>query len=46
MDTVGRNKKVIADYIKSQLEEDYMADQISMKEYIDPFMGTPVKEGK
>ena len=39
VDTVGRNKKVIADYIKSQLEEDYMADQISMKEYIDPFTG-------
>ena len=39
VDTVGRNKKVIADYIKSQLEEDYMADKISMKEYIDPFTG-------
>ena len=39
VDTVGRNKKVIAEYIKSQLEEDYMADQISMKEYIDPFTG-------
>ena len=38
-DAVGRNKKVIADYIKSQLEEDYMADKISMKEYIDPFTG-------
>ena len=37
VDAVGRNKKVIADYIKSQLEEDHMADQISMKEYIDPF---------
>jgi len=36
-DTVGRNEKVIKEYIKNQLEEDYMADQISLKEYIDPF---------
>ena len=40
VDTVGRNKKAIAEYIKSQLEEDYMADQISIKEYIDPFTGS------
>ena len=38
-DTVGRNEKVIKEYIKNQLEEDYMADQISLKEYIDPFTG-------
>ena len=37
--TVGRNKKVIAEYIRNQLEEDYAADQISIKEYIDPFTG-------
>ena len=37
MDTVGRNKKVIADYIRNQLEEDYAADQISIKEFTDPF---------
>ena len=43
VDTVGRNKKVIAEYIKNQLEEDYMADQISIKEYIDPFTGTKNK---
>ena len=40
VDTVGRNKKAIAEYIKSQLEEDYMADQITIKEYIDPFTGS------
>ena len=40
VNTVGRNKKAIAEYIKSQLEEDYMADQISIKEYIDPFTGS------
>ena len=31
VDTVGRNEKVIKEYIKNQLEEDYMADQISLK---------------
>jgi putative transposase len=39
VDTVGRNQKVIEEYIRNQLEEDYMADQISLKEYIDPFTG-------
>ena len=42
-DTVGRNKKVIAEYIKNQLAEDYAQDQISIKEYIDPFTGNPNK---
>ena len=40
VDTVGRNKKAIAEYIKNQLEEDYMAEQISIKEYVDPFTGS------
>ena len=39
VDTVGRNKKVIENYIKNQLEEDFANDQISLKEYIDPFTG-------
>ena len=39
MDTVGRNKKVIENYIKNQLDEDFANDQISLKEYIDPFTG-------
>ena len=43
VDTVGRNEKVIKEYIKNQTEEDYMADQISFKEYMDPFTGEPVK---
>ena len=38
-DTVGRNKKVIEEYIKNQLQEDIAADQITLKEYIDPFTG-------
>ena len=40
VDTVGRNKKVIAEYINNQLQEDIMSDQISLKEYIDPFTGS------
>ena len=39
-DTVGRNKKQIEEYIKHQLEEDQIADQMSLKEYIDPFTGS------
>ena len=39
VDTVGKNSKKIQEYIQNQLKEDYMADQISLKEYIDPFTG-------
>ena len=46
VDTVGRNKTAITKYIQNQMEEDQMVEQMSMKEYIDPFMGTPAKEGK
>ena len=46
VDTVGRNKKQIQEYIRKQLQEDYASDQMSIKEYIDPFTGEPVKEGK
>ena len=31
VDTVGRNKKVIAEYIKNRLEEDCAKGQICMK---------------
>ena len=44
--TVGRNKKVIEEYIKNQIQEDLAYEQISLKEYIDPFTGEPVKKGK
>ena len=37
VDTVGKNKKAIQEYIKKQLQEDIATDQISIKEYIDPF---------
>jgi len=43
VDTVGKNKRIIAEYIRNQLEEDYAADQISLKEYIDPFTGSKNK---
>ena len=37
VDTVGRNEKAIAEYVRNQEREDMMSDQISMKEYLDPF---------
>ena len=43
VDTVGRNEGAIKEYIKNQLQEDIIADQISLKEYIDPFTGTKEK---
>ena len=46
VDTVGRNKKAIAEYIKNQLQEDIACDQISIKGLIDPFTGEPVYKGK
>jgi len=46
VDTVGKNEKKIAEYIKNQLQEDSTADQLSLNEYIDPFTGQPVKKGK
>ncbi len=46
VDTAGRNKKVIAEYIRNQLEEDFAAEQMSIKEYIDPFRGDKRKRAK
>jgi putative transposase len=40
VDTVGKNSKKIAAYIREQLAEDRISDQISMKEYLDPFTGS------
>ena len=39
VDTVGKNEKMIREYIRNQLEEDLASDQITLKEYIDPFTG-------
>ncbi len=43
MDTVGKNAKKIQEYIRNQLEEELAVDQISLKEYMDPFTGSKRK---
>ena len=43
VDTVGKNERIIKEYIQKQLEDDYAGDQISLKEYIDPFTGSKNK---
>ena len=44
VDTVGKNEKKIAEYVRNQLQEDIATDQISFKEYIDPFTGDKNKK--
>ena len=44
VDTVGKNAKKIEEYIRNQLYEDKMYDQLSLVEYVDPFTGEQVKE--
>lgn len=39
VDTVGRNQKKIENYIRQQLQEDVVADQLSLFELYDPFKG-------
>ena len=46
VDTVGKNAKKIEEYIRNQIQEDLTADQITLKEYIDPFTGEQVSTGK
>ena len=46
VDTVGKNPKKIQEYIQNQLKEDLEYDQMTLKEYIDPFTGEPVKQSK
>ena len=46
VDTVGKNGKKIEEYIRNQLKEDLEYDQMSLKEYIDPFTGEPVNKSK
>ena len=43
VDTVGKNKKVIEEYIRNQIYEDKMYDQMSIKEFVDPFTGEKIK---
>ena len=40
VDTAGKNTKKIAEYIRSQLEEDKLHDQMTLREYEDPFKGS------
>ena len=40
VDTVGKNAKKIEEYIKNQLKEDMVHDQMSMREFSDPFTGS------
>ena len=40
VDTVGRNKTAIQEYIKTQMKEDYDIEQMTLKEYVDPFTGS------
>lgn len=40
VDTAGKNAKAISEYIKHQLDEDKIQDQITMKEFVDPFKGS------
>ena len=44
--TVGRNKTAIESYIRNQLQEDHAEEQLTIKEYVDPFTGKPAQEGK
>ena len=46
VDTVGKNEKRIAEYVRNQLQEDIACDQISFKEYTDSFTVEPVNQGK
>ena len=46
VDTVGKNKKAIQEYIRQQLQEDYNCEQLTMREIIDPFTGEPTKGNK
>lgn len=46
VDTVGKNAKKIQEYIQNQLQNDLEYDQMTLKEYIDPFTGEPVNLNK
>ena len=46
VDTVGKKKKAITEYIWNQMQEDVANEQMRIKELVDPFTGEPVKEEK
>ena len=43
VDTVGKYETAIREYIENQRKDDIMNDQLSLKEYIDPFTGSREK---
>ena len=40
VDTAGKNTKKIAEYIQNQLKEDKLQEQLTFREYEDPFKGS------
>ena len=44
VDTVGKNTKRIAEYIRNQLQEDIANDQLTLFESVDPFTGEKYKK--
>ena len=46
VDTVGKNKKAIAEYIRNQLQENLAYKQMTIKELFDQFTGEPVNARK
>ena len=43
MDTVGKYENAIKEYIRNQLHDDITVDQLSLKEFVDPFTGSKEK---
>lgn len=46
VDTVGRNQKKIENYIRQQLQEDVVADQLSLFEPYDPLTGEKIRRNR
>ena len=40
VDTAGKNVKKIQEYIQNQLKEDMIHDQMTLREFEDPFTGS------
>ncbi len=40
----AKNAKKIEEYVRNQMQQDLEYDQMSLKEYIDPFTGEPVNK--
>ena len=43
VDTVGKYENAIKEYIRNQLHDDITVDQLSLKEFVDPFTGSKEK---